>query len=100
MGYSGNGAGEEFQMTDFIFSWFRSSVLQILIIVGPVLLVALVLGIIISILQVLTQIHDPSVAFVPKFLVIMLLVLFFGGTVVNVMVRFFNGLVSAWQTLP
>lgn len=87
-------------MTDFIFSWFRSSVLQILIIVGPVLLVALILGIIISILQVLTQIHDPSVAFVPKFLVIMLLVLFFGGTVVNVMVRFFNGLVSAWQTLP
>jgi len=51
-------------MTDFIFTWFRSSVLQILIIVGPVLLVALVLGIIISILQVLTQIHDPSVAFV------------------------------------
>jgi len=63
-------------MTDFIFSWFRSSVLQILIIVGPVLLVALVLGIIISILQVLTQIHDPSVAFVPKFLVIMLLFCF------------------------
>jgi flagellar biosynthetic protein FliQ len=74
--------------------------MQILTLVGPVLIVALVLGIIISIIQVLTQIHDPSVAFVPKFLAIMLLVLFFGGTAVNVMVRFFSSIVSAWQAIP
>ncbi|WP_018962675.1 flagellar biosynthetic protein FliQ [Coprothermobacter platensis] len=87
-------------MIDFVFTWFRNSIMQIIILVGPVLLVALVLGIVISILQVLTQIHDASVAFVPKFLVIMLMVLFLGGTAINVMTKFFVSVVSAWQTIP
>ncbi|NPV88264.1 flagellar biosynthetic protein FliQ [Coprothermobacteraceae bacterium] len=87
-------------MSDFVFVWFRNAVMQVILLVGPVLIVALVLGIIISLIQVLTQIHDPSVAFVPKFLAVMTIILLFGGVILNTLVRFLVSIVSAWSQIP
>ena len=42
---------------------------------GPVLVVSMAVGIIISILQAATQIHEQTLTFVPKLLVIQMLVL-------------------------
>ena len=48
-------------------------------IAGPLLITALVLGVVVSILQTVTQIQEMTLSFVPK-LVGMALVLVFGGT--------------------
>ena len=54
----------------------QTAVLLALTIGGPVLLVALATGLIIGLLQSLTQMHDPTLAFVPKLIVMSLVVLF------------------------
>jgi flagellar biosynthesis protein FliQ len=52
----------------------REALWTTLIVASPVLVAALVVGLVIGLLQSLTQIQEQSVAFVPK-LVVMLLVL-------------------------
>jgi flagellar biosynthetic protein FliQ len=44
----------------------RETMLVLLLVAGPVLLVALVVGIVMSIVQAVTQISEPTLAFVPK----------------------------------
>lgn len=44
----------------------------VLTLAGPLLLAGLVIGLLISILQVVTSIHDPTLSFIPRILVVML----------------------------
>ena len=50
----------------------REGMLVTLKLGGPPLLVALVVGVVISLLQAVTQIHEQTLAFVPKVLVLVL----------------------------
>lgn len=50
---------------------------------GPVLVVSMVVGVIISILQAATQIHEQTITFVPKLLVIGLMLLMFGSNMME-----------------
>ncbi|MEG0214737.1 MAG: flagellar biosynthetic protein FliQ [Hungatella sp.] len=52
---------------------------------APVLLVSMVVGIVISIFQAATQIHEQTVTFVPKLLVIALMLLLFGSNMLVTM---------------
>jgi flagellar biosynthetic protein FliQ len=56
----------------------RDAMLVMLKLGGPPLLVALVVGLVISLLQAITQIHEVTVAFVPKVLAIGLTLLLMG----------------------
>ena len=49
------------------------------IVVSPVLIICLVVGIIISIFQAATQIHEQSLTFVPKIVVMVIFFLFAGS---------------------
>lgn len=44
----------------------RQAVMMILIISGPILMLGLVVGLIISLVQAVTQLHEQSLVFVPK----------------------------------
>lgn len=46
---------------------------------GPVLVLSMLVGVIISILQAATQIHEQTITFVPKLVVIALVCLFTGS---------------------
>jgi flagellar biosynthesis protein FliQ len=50
----------------------------VLIISGPLLILALVVGLIISIFQATTQIQEQTLAFVPKIVAVLLGIVFFG----------------------
>jgi flagellar biosynthesis protein FliQ len=50
---------------------------------APMLVVALVVGLVISILQATTQINEQTLAFVPKILAILLALLLFGGCILT-----------------
>lgn len=46
---------------------------------GPILILSMVLGVIISIIQAATQIHEQTVTFVPKLILIAIICVVFGA---------------------
>ena len=57
----------------------RQGVLQVLIMASPLLLSALVVGLVIAILQATTSIQEQTLTFVPKMFVILGMLAFLGG---------------------
>ncbi len=62
-----------------IVTLMRGGVMEILILVAPVLLAALVIGLIIAIFQATTSIQEQTLTFAPKFFVILGTIAFLGG---------------------
>lgn len=50
---------------------------------APLLLVSLVIGLFISVFQTITSIQEQTLTFVPKFLAVMVVILLFGGWIMN-----------------
>jgi len=59
-----------------------------LMVAGPALLVSLVVGLMVSIFQVVTSLQDQTIAFVPKVIAVMLVVAISFPWMVQVMSRF------------
>jgi flagellar biosynthetic protein FliQ len=61
---------------------------------GPVLIVSMIIGIVISIIQAATQIHEQTITFVPKLIVIGLMLLMMGDhmmtTICDFTINIFN----------
>ena len=51
-----------------VLTYSRDGVLTLLMVCGPIVLVVLAVGLVISILQAATQIHEQTLSFVPKLL--------------------------------
>ena len=56
----------------------------------PVLLFALVAGVLVSIFQAVTQIQEFTLTFVPKLLAVILAIALFGSWMISTMVHFFT----------
>ncbi len=56
----------------------REAIFIALVCAGPVLLLSMVTGLIISLFQAITQIQEPTLAFIPKIVISGLAILFFG----------------------
>lgn len=59
---------------------------------APVLLTSLSIGLFIGLIQSATQLNEPTLAFVPKFIGVGLVLLFTGGWMMQEMVAFTEGL--------
>lgn len=55
---------------------------------GPLLVISMLVGILISILQAATQIHEQTLTFVPKLLTIGLILVFSGGSMLQTLQDF------------
>lgn len=66
---------------------------------GPLLLVSIVVGLVIAIFQAATQIHEQTLTFVPKLIVISILLLVLGSWMVGVMDDFVQMLFSLMASL-
>jgi flagellar biosynthetic protein FliQ len=62
-----------------VTSLLRDGIMQVLLLAAPLLLSALTVGLVIAILQATTSIQEQTLTFVPKVLVILLLLGFLGG---------------------
>ena len=62
-----------------ITALLRFSVMHVLIIAGPLLLSALLVGLFVAVLQATTSIQEQTLTFVPKVFVIMLMLALLGG---------------------
>ncbi len=59
--------------------WGQQSIVTVLMLGGPVMLAALVVGTLISLFQAMTQIQEMTLVFVPKILSVFLVLLLMGG---------------------
>lgn len=72
------------QIGEIIYELF----ILILQIAGPLLVISMIVGIFISIIQAATQIHEQTITFVPKLLVIGLILVFGGGRMMEALSNF------------
>ncbi|WP_421384611.1 flagellar biosynthesis protein FliQ [Bacillus salacetis] len=65
-----------------------------LVICGPLLLLALVVGLVVSIFQATTQIQEQTLAFIPKIVAVLVGVVFFGPWMLTKLVTFASEIFS------
>jgi flagellar biosynthetic protein FliQ len=76
-------------MTDvMVVEIVREGLVTILTVAGPMLLVGLVVGLLVSVFQATTQIHEQTLSFIPKILAIFATMAFSGPWIIRVLVRF------------
>ena len=66
----------------------------VLLICGPLLLLALVVGLIVSIFQATTQIQEQTLAFVPKIVAVLVGIVIFGPWMLSHMLSYTNNIFS------
>ncbi|HBU49417.1 MAG TPA: hypothetical protein DEB46_14015 [Myxococcales bacterium] len=74
--------------SDMVISILANSIVSSMEIAGPYLLVGLVVGLIMSLFQTLTQLQEPSLVFVPKVAAVVGLAAVIGPWSLDVMVGF------------
>ena len=73
---------------DQALSVFKDALLIILKVGGPILVVSIVIGLVISIIQAATQVHEQTLTFVPKLIAIGVILLLSGGWMMDVVADF------------
>ena len=77
-------------------SILQSAFLVLLKIAGPVLMIALIVGLVVSIIQAATQIQEQTLSFVPKLLAIIAALIITGNFILNSLIEFTQ---SIFQTI-
>ena len=77
----------------------RNAFFTIMIVSGPVLIIALVVGLVISVFQATTQIQEQTLSFVPKIVAVMLALIIFGSFMMNMMLSFTTDLFKLIPTI-
>lgn len=73
------------------------SIYTILLVAGPTLVLALGVGLLVSIFQATTQIQEQTLAFIPKIIAVLVGIVFFGPWMLSKLVEFTTDL---YQSLP
>ena len=78
---------------------FQETIFLILKLGGPLLLVSILVGLIVSIFQAATQIHEQTLTFVPKVLAIVMVLLAAGSWMLTSIMDFFTYLMDVMARL-
>lgn len=73
---------------DSVIQIFKEAVILVFKLAGPLLLISMLVGLVIAIIQAATQVHEQTLTFVPKVLIISLLLLFFSSFFISSMDSF------------
>ncbi|MBM6618431.1 flagellar biosynthesis protein FliQ [Bacillus suaedaesalsae] len=74
--------------SEFVISTAEQAIYTVLMISGPLLLLALGIGLLVSIFQATTQIQEQTLAFVPKIVAVFVGIIFFGPWMLSRMISF------------
>lgn len=85
--------------TELVLDVMHQAFLKIILIAGPILLVAMVVGLVISILQATTQIQEQTLSFVPKLLTVFISLIILGNFMLNVLIEFTKSLFKIMSSL-
>ena len=73
---------------DFVVTFAQEAIKTTILVSMPMLGLGLAVGLIVSIFQAVTQIHEMTLTFVPKILVVLLALLFFASWMLEQLMRF------------
>lgn len=82
-----------------VLNIMRKAFFTIMIVAGPVLIIALAVGLIISILQATTQIQEQTLSFVPKIVAVIFALILFGSFMINRLISLTTELFALIQTI-
>jgi flagellar biosynthesis protein FliQ len=77
----------------------RDAIMTMLLVSSPILISGLLVGLIISILQAITQVHEMTLTFIPKIVIVALSLLIFLPWIINKIVDFTVNMFNMIQTL-
>ncbi len=80
---------------DLVLRALREGLLLVLLLSAPPLLASLLVGFIVGVLQTATQIHDQTVAFVPKLVAVVAVLLVLGPALGGQLLRFTQAVLAA-----
>lgn len=74
--------------SEFVLNLAQQGIYTILMVAGPILILALAVGLLVSIFQATTQIQEQTLAFIPKIVAVLVGLIFFGPWMLSTMVEF------------
>lgn len=74
--------------TDVALFWVQEAIQTAIMIIGPLLGTALVVGLAVSLFQAITSIQEMTLAFIPKILAIALILLLFSSWMLEILTDF------------
>ena len=84
----------------FVLTLGQEALTLLLMVAAPVLGVVLVVGLVISIFQAITQIHEATLSFVPKLIAAMLVLALAGPWMLTTLVDYIRRMIELIPTLP
>ncbi len=85
--------------TQFVVDIARTSIYTVLMVSAPMLALALVIGLAISILQAITQIQEMTLTFIPKIVAVAVALVIFLPWMITTIVSFTSNLIQIIPTL-
>ena len=83
--------------TEWVLTLGREAIITALMVSAPMLLLGLLVGLTISIMQAVTQVHEMTLTFIPKILAVAMALLVFLPWIINQLVQFTTRLI---MTIP
>lgn len=83
---------------DVVLSLARESAILILMIAGPILATGLVVGLLVSVFQAVTQIQEATLTFIPKLVAILAVLALLGHWMLGLLLHFTVTLLSNLDT--
>jgi len=72
----------------------QDAIRTVLFMSAPMLVISLAVGLIVSVIQAVTQIQEATLAFVPKIIAVFLSLLLFGPWIIKLIIQFTSGLLT------
>ncbi len=79
---------------EFAVHIFRQALITVLTAGAPVLIVGLVVGLAVSILQAVSQVHEITLTFIPKIIAIFIALMVFAPWIVKVVLNFTTNILT------
>ena len=83
-----------------VINLLTQAITTVIMCAAPMLIVAMVVGLLVSIFQATTQINEQTLAFVPKIVCVMLAFLLFSGFIFATVTGFVTDLYSNINSIP
>ena len=77
---------------DMVISLAEDAVYTVIIISAPLLLIALGVGLVVSVFQAMTQIQEQTLAFIPKIVAVLLTIVLFGPWMLTTLLEYTTNL--------
>mgnify|MGYP001062728646 FL=1 len=79
---------------EMVISLAEKGVYMILVLSGPIMLIGLIVGLVVSIFQAMTQIQEQTLAFIPKIVAMLVGLVFFGPWMLTHMISYTSQILS------